>query len=334
MSEVLLEARNIKKYFPIKKGLLLREVGQVKAVDDITLSVRRGETLGLVGESGCGKSTLGRTLIRLYEPTGGELKLNGQDFLKLSGSELRQKRKNIQMIFQDPYAALDPRMTIGQIIGQPFKIHKTLGAKEAETRVQQLLELVGLKASHVNRYPHEFSGGQRQRICIARAIALDPELIICDEPVSALDVSIQAQILNLLKDLQERLNLTYIFISHDLSVIEHICDRVAVMYLGKIVEIADRDELFKNPQHPYTQALLSAIPHFGEGKKQMKKSLSGDVPSPINPPSGCHFHPRCPHKMDICVTKRPVLEGKDHQTSCWLLTQNSNTNETSMKGSL
>lgn len=335
MNDILLEAKNIKKYFPIKKGLLLREVGQVKAVDDVTLTVRRGETLGLVGESGCGKSTLGRTLIRLYEPTGGGITLDGKDFLKLSGQELRQRRKNIQMIFQDPYAALDPRMTVGQIIGQPFAIHKTLGPKEAEVRVKQLLELVGLRASHINRYPHEFSGGQRQRICIARAIALDPELIICDEPVSALDVSIQAQILNLLKDLQERLNLTYIFISHDLSVIEHICDRVAVMYLGKIVEIGTRDELFANPQHPYTQALLGAIPHVGEGKKQMKRSLSGDVPSPINPPSGCHFHPRCPHKMDICSKERPVLKGAGgHQASCWLLDKNQNTNETSKKESL
>jgi len=334
VQDILLEAKNIKKYFPIKKGLLLREVGQVKAVDDVTLSVRRGETLGLVGESGCGKSTLGRTLIRLYEPTAGEISLDGKDFLKLSGTELRNRRKNIQMIFQDPYAALDPRMTVGQIIAQPFAIHKILGPQEAEARVKQLLELVGLKASHINRYPHEFSGGQRQRICIARAIALDPELIICDEPVSALDVSIQAQILNLLKDLQERLNLTYIFISHDLSVIEHICDRVAVMYLGKIVEVGTRDELFANPKHPYTQALLGAIPHVGEGKKQMKRSLSGDVPSPINPPAGCHFHPRCPHKMDICSKERPVLSGDGHQASCWLLDKNQNTHETSKKESL
>jgi oligopeptide transport system ATP-binding protein len=322
LQEVLLEARNIKKYFPIKKGLLMREIGQVKAVDDVSLSVKRGETLGLVGESGCGKSTLGRTLIRLYEPTGGDLTFKGKDFLGLTGQELRQKRKNIQMIFQDPYAALDPRMTIGQIISQPFQIHKTLDSKEAEIRVKELLELVGLKASHINRYPHEFSGGQRQRICIARAIALNPELIICDEPVSALDVSIQAQILNLLKDLQEKLKLTYIFISHDLSVIEHVCDRVAVMYLGKIVEIATRDELFANPQHPYTQALLGAIPQVGEGKKQMKRSLVGDVPSPINPPSGCHFHPRCAYMMDICSKERPQLKGSDHQASCWLVEQN------------
>ncbi|MGZ3795012.1 MAG: ABC transporter ATP-binding protein [Pseudobdellovibrionaceae bacterium] len=327
MKEVLLEARNIKKYFPIKKGLLMREVGQVKAVDDISLSVRRGETLGLVGESGCGKSTLGRTLIRLYEPTSGGLSFKGKDFLALTGQELRQKRKDIQMIFQDPYAALDPRMTVGQIISQPFQIHKVLKPQEVEIRVKELLELVGLKASHINRYPHEFSGGQRQRICIARAMALNPELIICDEPVSALDVSIQAQILNLLKDLQEKLNLTYIFISHDLSVIEHVCDRVAVMYLGKIVELATRDELFSNPQHPYTQALLAAIPQVGEGKKQMKKSLGGDVPSPINPPSGCHFHPRCAYKMEICTKERPSLKGTDHQISCWLSEENKSSDK-------
>lgn len=318
MNEVLLEARNIKKFFPIKKGLLLREVGSVKAVDDVSLTIRKGETLGLVGESGCGKSTLGRTLIRLYEPTAGQIDFNGKNFLKLSGKQLRASRKNMQMIFQDPYASLDPRMTVGQIIGQPFDLHKTLGPAEAQARVKQLLELVGLQSYHVNRYPHEFSGGQRQRICIARAIALNPELIICDEPVSALDVSIQAQILNLLKDLQARLNLTYLFISHDLSVIEHVCDRVAVMYLGKIVELASRDELFRNPQHPYTQALLAAIPRVGEGKKQMKRSLTGDVPSPINPPSGCYFHPRCPHRMDICVSERPPLEGIDHTKACWL----------------
>jgi oligopeptide transport system ATP-binding protein len=328
LNDVLIEARNIKKFFPIKKGLLMREVGQVKAVDDVSLSIRKGETLGLVGESGCGKSTLGRTLIRLYEPTGGTIDFAGKNFLKLSGRDLRNSRRNLQMIFQDPYASLDPRMTVGQIIGQPFQLHKTLGPKEAEVRVKQLLELVGLQSYHINRYPHEFSGGQRQRICIARAIALNPELIICDEPVSALDVSIQAQILNLLKDLQDRLNLTYLFISHDLSVIEHVCDRVAVMYLGKIVELATREELFKNPQHPYTQALLAAIPRVGEGKKQMKRSLSGDVPSPINPPSGCYFHPRCPYRMDICVKERPPLEGGDHQRACWLYDEkamNSNT---------
>lgn len=323
MNEIILEAKNIKKHFPIRKGLLLRQVASVKAVDDVTLTVRKGETLGLVGESGCGKSTLGRTLIRLYEPTGGTIQFDGQDFLALNGEALRQKRKNMQMIFQDPYASLDPRMTVGQIIRQPMDIHNVGSTEERTKRVLELIEIVGLRKSHVNRYPHEFSGGQRQRISIARAIALNPELIICDEPVSALDVSIQAQILNLLKDLQEKLNLTYIFISHDLSVIEHTCNRIAVMYLGKIVEIADRDELFKNPQHPYTQALIGAIPRVGQGKKKMKKSLSGEVPSPINPPSGCAFHPRCPYKMDVCSKDIPVLEGTGtgtHQKACWLTT--------------
>jgi oligopeptide transport system ATP-binding protein len=319
MSDIILEAKGIKKYFPIHKGFFMREVGQVKAVDSVDFRVRRGETLGLVGESGCGKSTLGRTLIRLYEPTAGEIKFEGQDFLHSRGSELRKKRRDLQMIFQDPYASLDPRMTVGQIIEQPFVIHGLLEKKEREVRVKQLLELVGLKASHVNRYPHEFSGGQRQRISIARAIALEPKLIICDEPVSALDVSIQAQILNLLKDLQERLNLTYIFISHDLSVIEHVCDRIAVMYLGRIVELASRDELFRNPQHPYTQALMSSIPTIGQGKKKMAKILTGEIPSPINPPSGCAFHPRCSYKMDICAQTAPKLEGPEaHLRSCHL----------------
>ncbi len=318
-NEIILDAKNVKKYFPIKKGLLLRHVGDVKAVDDVTLTVRKGESLGLVGESGCGKSTLGRTLIRLYDPTAGSIQFKGEDFVALKGEALRLKRKNIQMIFQDPYASLDPRMTIGQILRQPFEIHNILEPSQRDKKVVELLETVGLKASHINRYPHEFSGGQRQRICIARAIALEPELIICDEPVSALDVSIQAQILNLLKDLQKKFNLTYIFISHDLSVIEHFCDRVAVMYLGKIVEIGSRDELFKSPQHPYTQALLAAIPRIGEGKKKIKKSLTGEVPSPINPPSGCAFHPRCSQKIDICSKKLPQLAGSNgHQKACWL----------------
>lgn len=321
MAENILEVKNLKKYFPIKKGLLLREVGQVKAVDDVSFFVRKGETLGLVGESGCGKSTLGRTLIRLYEPTSGDVQFEGENFLTVKGESLRKKRKEMQMIFQDPYASLDPRMTIGQILAQPFEVHGLLNGKERIARVKELLQTVGLKASQVNRYPHEFSGGQRQRISIARAIALNPRLVIADEPVSALDVSIQAQILNLMKDLQEKLNLTYVFISHDLSVIEHLCDRIAVMYLGKIVEIAPRDELFKNPKHPYTQALIGAIPRVGEGKKQMKKSLGGEVPSPINPPPGCPFHPRCPNKMDICSKRLPSLlafENAEHKTACWL----------------
>ncbi|OFZ29665.1 MAG: peptide ABC transporter ATP-binding protein [Bdellovibrionales bacterium RIFCSPHIGHO2_01_FULL_40_29] len=319
MSDIILETKGLKKHFPIKKGFFLREVGSVKAVDDIDLTVYRGETLGLVGESGCGKSTLGRALIRLYEPTAGTIQFDGADFLHAKGETLRKSRKDLQMIFQDPYASLDPRMTVGQIIEQPFHIHNMLNQTERRQRVKQLLELVGLKASHVNRYPHEFSGGQRQRISIARAIALDPKLIICDEPVSALDVSIQAQILNLLKDLQARLKLTYVFISHDLSVIEHVCDRIAVMYLGRIVEITSRDELFKNPQHPYTQALMQSIPAIGLGKKKMSKILTGEIPSPINPPSGCTFHPRCPYKMDICVNTTPALRGTpDHLRSCHL----------------
>jgi oligopeptide transport system ATP-binding protein len=323
MSENILEVKNVKKYFPIKKGLLLREVGQVKAVDDVSFNVRKGETLGLVGESGCGKSTLGRTLIRLYEPTSGEISFKGENFLKVKGNHLRQMRKDMQMIFQDPYASLDPRMTVGQILMQPFEIHGIMTTKERAARVKQLLEIVGLKASHFNRYPHEFSGGQRQRISIARAVALNPSLVIADEPVSALDVSIQAQVLNLMKDLQEKLNLTYVFISHDLSVIEHLCDRIAVMYLGKIVEIAPRDELFNNPQHPYTQALIAAIPRVGTGKKMMKKSLEGEVPSPINPPKGCPFHTRCPQRMGICDKELPLLKNynlshPEHKTACWL----------------
>lgn len=323
MSENILEVKNLKKHFPIRKGLLMKQVGSVKAVDDVSFQVRKGETLGLVGESGCGKSTLGRTLIRLYEPSEGDITFEGQNFLKVKGKKLRAMRKDMQMIFQDPYASLDPRMTIGQILSQPFEIHGILNRAQRVEKAKKLLEIVGLKASQINRYPHEFSGGQRQRICIARAMALEPRLVIADEPVSALDVSIQAQILNLLKDLQREFNLTYVFISHDLSVIEHFCDRVAVMYLGKIVEVATRDELFKNPKHPYTKALIAAIPRVGEGKKQMKKSLSGEVPSPINPPSGCPFHPRCPQYIgDVCKTKVPSLanygQATEHKAACWL----------------
>lgn len=333
--ENILEVKNLKKHFPIKKGLLLKEVGTVKAVDDVSFAVRKGETLGLVGESGCGKSTLGRTLIRLYEPTAGDISFRGKNWLQVHGSELRKERKDMQMIFQDPYSSLDPRMTVGQILSEPFEIHGTLKSEERKAKVKELLQTVGLKATHINRYPHEFSGGQKQRICIARALALDPQLIIADEPVSALDVSIQAQILNLMKDLQKKFNLTYVFISHDLSVIEHLCDRIAVMYLGKIVEVASREELFSNPQHPYTQALISAIPRIGEGKKKMKKSLSGEVPSPINPPSGCYFHPRCPKKMDICAQKAPVLQAATqpnqkqtgHLTACWLYDNQSQQGE-------
>jgi oligopeptide transport system ATP-binding protein len=323
VNDVILDVKHLKKHFPVKQGLLMREVAQVKAVDDVSLEIKRGETLGLVGESGCGKSTLGRALIRLYEPTSGEVQFNGKDFLGLRGEKLRLERRNMQMIFQDPYASLDPRMTVGAILSEPFEIHGILKSREREAKVKVLLETVGLKASHINRYPHEFSGGQKQRICIARALALEPSLIICDEPVSALDVSIQAQILNLMKDLQRKFNLTYVFISHDLSVIEHICDRIAVMYLGKIVEIAPREELFRNPQHPYTQALIQAIPRIGEGKRKIKKSLGGEVPSPLNPPTGCAFHPRCPHRMEICDKKTPALLNHNpadpaHKAACWL----------------
>ncbi len=318
MSDVLMSAQGLSKFFPVKKGFFKRTAGFVKAVQDVDLEIYRGETLGLVGESGCGKSTLGRTLIRLYEPTTGKIGFKNQDFLSLSGSSLRSHRKNIQMIFQDPYASLDPRMTVGQILQQPLDVHGIGTLKERKKQVLELLDTVGLKASHVNRYPHEFSGGQRQRISIARALTLKPELVICDEPVSALDVSIQAQILNLLKDLQEQMNLTYLFISHDLSVIEYFCNRVAVMYLGRIVELADRDDLFKNPQHPYTKALLQAIPQVGAGKKTIKRSLTGEVPSPLNPPSGCAFHPRCAERMDVCSQKVPLLTGTRHQRACFL----------------
>lgn len=319
----ILEVQNLKKYFPIRKGLLLKEVAQVKAVDDVTFNIRRGETLGLVGESGCGKSTLGRALIRLYEPTAGAIQFSGKNWLTAKGAELRAARREMQMVFQDPIASLDPRMTVAQILSEPFDIHNIGTSAERAKKVKELIETVGLKASHLNRYPHEFSGGQKQRICIARALALEPSLIIADEPVSALDVSIQAQILNLMKDLQDKYNLTYVFISHDLSVIEYLCDRIAVMYLGKIVEIGTRDELFKNPKHPYTQALISAIPKIGEGKKKMRRSLTGEVPSPINPPSGCTFHPRCPHRQPRCSSDQPSLQkvkgdSAEHLTSCWL----------------
>ena len=316
----LVEVRNVKKYFPIKKGVLGREVARVHAVDDVTFAVREGETLGLVGESGCGKSTLGRTIVRLYEPTEGEVVFQGRDISKLSARALRPLRKQMQMVFQDPYASLNPRKRVGSIIGTPLKIHG-VAKSERRKRVQELLETVGLSPEHYNRFPHEFSGGQRQRIGVARALAVNPKLIVCDEPVSALDVSVQAQILNLLKDLQDDFGLTYIFIAHDLNVVRHISDRVMVMYLGKVAEVASRDLLYREPKHPYTGALLSAVPIANPdlGRQREAIVLEGDVPSPVNPPSGCHFHPRCPRFVEgHCDVEDPPLYsfGNGHVAAC------------------
>ncbi len=309
--EYLLETNDLKMHFPIKAGVLKRTVGHVKAVDGVDLQIMRGETLGLVGESGCGKSTLARLILRLLEPTEGEIILNGENILELSRKEMLRVRRNMQIVFQDPYASLNPRMTVGNIVGEPLKTHKVEG--DRRRRVQELLEVVGLSPEHYNRYPHEFSGGQRQRIGVARAIALNPKLIICDEPVSALDVSIQAQVINLLQDLQKEFDLTYVFIAHDLSVVKHISDRVAVMYLGKIVEIADRKKLYGEPRHPYTASLLSAIP-IPDPEKERQRSrivLAGDVPSPANPPQGCSFHTRCPRAQAYCKKHEPGLELQD-----------------------
>lgn len=310
--EVILEVRNLKKYFPINRGIIFsKHVGDVKAVDDVSFYIRRGETLGLVGESGCGKSTIARTIIRLIDPTDGQIIFDGIDITKLSFKELRKIRKDMQIIFQDPYSSLNPRMTVSEIIGEPLQVHGIVkSSKEKEKKVQELLELVGLAPYHATRYPHEFSGGQRQRIGIARALALNPKFIVADEPTSALDVSIRSQIINLMQDLQKNLKLTYLFISHDLAVIRHICDRIAVMYLGKLVELASNDDLYNSPLHPYTQALLSAIPIPDPEvvEKRKKIVLSGDVPSPVNPPSGCRFYPRCPSVMDICSEEEPKLK--------------------------
>jgi oligopeptide transport system ATP-binding protein len=306
--EVLLSVRNLVKRFPIKGGILSREVASVKAVSDVSFDIRKGETLGLVGESGCGKSTLGRCILRLIEPTSGEVFYKGQDITKLGAQELRKLRRNMQIIFQDPYASLNPRMTVEEILGEPLDIHKLARTKEdRRARILKLLDLCGLRREAISRYPHEFSGGQRQRICIARALAVEPEFIVCDEPVSALDVSIQAQIVNLMQDLQKELGLTYLFIAHDLKVVEHISTRVAVMYLGKIAELARAEDLYADPKHPYTQALLSAIPIPDPKYKKERVILRGDVPSPINPPSGCYFHPRCPIAQENCKIDPPIL---------------------------
>ena len=320
--EYLLEAKNLKMHFPIKAGVLRRTVGHVKAVDGVDLQIRRGETLGLVGESGCGKSTLARLILRLLEPTDGEVIFEGENILEYDRKQMLRVRRNMQIIFQDPYASLNPRMTVGNIVGEPLKTHKIGDASERKRRVQELLETVGLSPEHYNRYPHEFSGGQRQRIGVARAIALNPRLILCDEPVSALDVSIQAQVVNLLQDLQREFDLTYVFIAHDLSVVKHISDRVAVMYLGKVVEIADRKKLYDQPRHPYTNSLLSAIPVPDPEKERERQRvvLTGDVPSPANPPQGCSFHTRCPRAQAYCTEHEPGLEPQEegsHRAACF-----------------
>jgi len=321
--DILLDVDNLKMHFPLTRGIIIqRQVGAVKAVDGITFHVKRGETLGLVGESGCGKSTAGRSILQLYKPTSGHVKFNGTDLTKLDGGEMRRMRRYLQMIFQDPYASLNPRMTVGSIVSEPMQIHNLVPKDQRNARVRELLETVGLNPYFANRYPHEFSGGQRQRIGVARALAANPDFIVADEPVSALDVSIQAQIINLLEDLQEEFNLTYLFIAHDLSVVRHISDRIAVMYLGVFVELADRDALLNDPLHPYTKALLSAVPIPDPvvEKRRERIILTGDVPSPINPPSGCRFHTRCPYVMPICKEKDPLFvdQGGGHFVACHL----------------
>ncbi|NUT37483.1 MAG: dipeptide ABC transporter ATP-binding protein [Hamadaea sp.] len=323
-SETILQVENLVKHFPIRQGILFKsKVGEVKAVDGVSFELHKGETLGIVGESGCGKSTLAKLLMRLETPTAGRAKLNGRDIYKMSGSELRRLRRNVQMVMQDPYTSLNPRMTVGDIIGEPYEIHTEVAPKgDRQRRVQELLELVGLNPEHINRYPHQFSGGQRQRIGIARALALRPEVIVCDEPVSALDVSIQAQVINLLEKLQDEFQLSYIFIAHDLSVVRHISDRVGVMYLGKIVELGTEDEIYSRPTHPYTQALLSAVPVPDPDAREHREiiRLEGDVPSPANPPSGCRFRTRCWKAQEKCAVEEPLLvlrpAADNHPSAC------------------
>jgi len=321
--EILLEVRGLKKHFPIHSGFLRRVSGYVKAVDGIDFYIKKGETLGLVGESGCGKSTTGRTILRLLDPTAGEIifddpNIGKVDLAKLSRAQLKRVRPNMQIIFQDPFSSLNPRLTVGQIVGEPLEIQKVASGQALRDRVAELLQEVGIRPENMTRYPHAFSGGQRQRIGIARALALNPKLIVCDEPVSALDVSIQAQVLNLLEDLQEKYDLTYLFVAHDLSVVEHISDRVAVMYVGYIVEMASTEDLYYHPKHPYTEALLAAIPKPDPRKRTRPIKLPGDVPSPANPPSGCYFHPRCRYAEDICKVERPPLRdiGGEHWVAC------------------
>jgi len=321
VSDRLVSVKGLKMYFPITQGIIVqRHVGDIKAVDGLTFDIRKGEALGLVGESGCGKSTTGRAILQLYRPTAGEVYFQDQNLAQMKGESLRRMRRHMQMIFQDPYASLNPRMTVGNIVGEPLDVHNILSPRERRARVQELLQIVGLNPYFINRYPHEFSGGQRQRIGVARALAVRPDFIVCDEPISALDVSIQAQIINLLEELQVQFGLTYLFIAHDLSVVRHISNRVAVMYLGKIVELADRETLYDNPLHPYTQALLSAIPIPDpqvEDKRQ-RIILEGDVPSPANPPSGCHFRTRCRLKIDVCAEVEPEWRdmGDGHWVAC------------------
>ncbi len=318
--ETLLSIQGLTKEFPIKGGWFGKTTGAVRAVTDVSFEIKRGETLGLVGESGCGKSTLGRCILRLIEPTAGKVLYRGQDVLKLSTADMRALRRKMQIIFQDPFASLNPRMTVEDTLGEPMVIHRLAkGRVERMAKIAKLLDLVGLRKESVSKYPHEFSGGQRQRICIARALAVEPEFIVCDEPVSALDVSIQAQIVNLLQDLQKELKLTYLFIAHDLKVVEHISDRVAVMYLGRIVESADADALYQHPKHPYTRALLSAIPQLDPTVRKRRVILGGDPPSPLNPPSGCAFHPRCPKAQPKCSVENPVAQGADaaHEFRCF-----------------